>query len=65
MSETKKKAAKKKITPVAEVIYACTVTSQGTKIGAMICGVGAKARLPEAKAKALEKLGKIRIDGVL
>ena len=59
----KKVAAKKEATPKPEVLYACTVI-EDCQIGCMKCAPGAKAKLPEDKAKALEKLGKIRIDGV-
>lgn len=65
MSTTKKKAAKKIETPEEEVTYACTVIKDHTKIGAMLCLSGTKAALPESKAKALEKLDKVRIDGVV
>lgn len=65
MSTTKKKAAKKTSEPKEEVIFACTVIQDHTKIGAMLCLRGTKAALPESKAKALEKLGKVRIDGVV
>lgn len=67
---TKKKAAKKatesKPKPVAkkETLLACVVTKEDTRIGAMWCKKGVTARLPESKAKALEKLGQVRIVGV-
>ena len=60
----KKKAARKRARKPA-VRYACTVIQNRTKIGAMLCLRGAKANLPEDKARALEELGKVRIDGVL
>ncbi|MGD1979769.1 MAG: hypothetical protein PVJ98_10270 [Akkermansiaceae bacterium] len=60
MSTAKKKAAK----PKPEILLSCTVLQDHTKIGAMLCLKGTRASLPEAKAKALEKLGKVRIDGV-
>ena len=44
--------------------YACTVLVTGTTYGQAELAAGAKVRLPEADAKALEKLGKIRIDGL-
>jgi hypothetical protein len=63
----KRKAATKKAkdkTSAPEVKLACTVIQNRTKIGAMLCLRGAKANLPEDKARALEELGKVRIDGV-
>ena len=61
----KKKTAKKTATPKEQFLYACTVLQDHTKIGAMLCLKGTKASLPESKAKALEKLSKVRIDGVV
>lgn len=60
----KAKKAKKTDEPQPEVKLAITVIEDHTKIGAMICLKGKTAALPESKAKALEKLGKVRIDGV-
>ena len=57
--------AKKSSHPKKEPVQlACTVTQDHTKIGAMPCLKGTRTTLPEDKASALEKLGKIRIDGV-
>ena len=61
----KKKAAKKAVepAPAPEVLLACTVI-QKCQIGAMRCLPGARAQLTEERAKTLEKLGKIRIEGI-
>ena len=58
-----KKKATAKAEPKPEIILACTVINR-CQIGSMICSPGTKAKLPESKAKALEELGKIRIDGI-
>lgn len=58
-----KKKAATKTEPKPEILLACTVINR-CQIGAMICSPGAKAKLPEDKAKALEGLGKVRIDGI-
>ncbi len=62
MPKTTKKAARK--AGPSPVLFACTVTKADTRIGAMKCLPGAKATLTEEKARALEKLGRIRIDGI-
>jgi len=62
--KTSSKKAKKADDPKPEIKLAVTVLENHTKIGAMLCLKGKKAAIPESKAKALEKLGKVRIDGV-
>ena len=68
MSEAPKKQAKKKSAQTAEkkqdVLYSCVVIKDFTKIGSMTCLKGARALLNEEKAKALEKLEMIKIEGV-
>lgn len=59
----KKKAAKQTAPPAPEVLYACTVIER-CKIGSMRCLPGARAQLSEERARALEKLGKVRIEGI-
>jgi|GEM_PF-6522404 len=46
------------------ILFNCTVLVTGTTYGLAELAAGAKVRLPEADAKALESLGKVRIDGV-
>lgn len=46
------------------ILCACTVLVTGTTYGLAELAAGAKVRLPEVDAKALEKLGKLRIDGI-
>jgi hypothetical protein len=59
-----KKAAKKQATEKSEILYSCVVVKDFAKIGSMTCLKGTKANLPEDKAKALEALEMIKIEGV-
>jgi hypothetical protein len=64
MSTPKKKAAKKTATPKPDAKLICTVTASQAEVGSMILAKGKRFTVSESKAKALEKLGKVRIDGV-
>jgi|DEB0MinimDraft_6_1074348.scaffolds.fasta_scaffold99993_2 hypothetical protein len=64
MSTAKKKAAKKTATSKSEAKLICTVTASQAEVGSMIFAKGKRFNVSESKAKALEKLGKVRIDGV-
>ena len=51
-----------------EVDYKCVVLAQKdgslVNLGSMQCGAGARATLPESKAKAAEKAGFVKIVGL-
>lgn len=59
-----KKKAATKTEPKPEILLACTVTASQAEVGSMILAKGKRFTVSESKAKALEKLGKVRIDGV-
>lgn len=59
-----KKAGKKLPKEKATVLFSCVVIKDFAKIGSMTCLKGTIASLPEDKAKALEALEMIKIEGV-
>ncbi len=50
--------------PASPVQFACTVIENGALIEGCHHAAGKSIHLPEATAKALADLGKVRIDGV-
>jgi hypothetical protein len=65
----KKESPKKAPAKIAdEVLLKCTVLKQAdgkpVLMGTMWCGSGAKTIMTESKAKAAEKLGWVKINGI-
>lgn len=63
-SKTDAAAPAEKTAPASTVQLACTVLENGLLIGGLHHAAGKTLHVPEAEAKALADLGKLRIDGV-